>query len=165
MWVHHQIGKTIITGHERRPSEPENIYFVTWGRNTDLIKEFIDDAVVHCMDKENDMISIYELHRWGLGWTKVQKKKPRSFESVILNKDNSKMMCEDIKNFQDSHEWYLEKGIPYRRGYILYGPPGTGKTSFTLAIAGALKMNICYLNLSSGSLNDDTLNRALNDAP
>lgn len=55
--------------------------------------------------------------------------------------------------------------MPYRRGYLLYGPPGTGKTSFTQAIAGALKLNICYLNLSGDTLCDDGLNRALNDAP
>lgn len=48
---------------------------------------------------------------------------------------------------------------------MLYGPPGTGKTSFTQAIAGALKLNICYLNLSGDRLCDDGLNRALNDAP
>ena len=56
-------------------------------------------------------------------------------------------------------------GIPYRRGYLLYGPPGTGKTSFTLAIAGALKLNICYLNLAGERMDDDGLNRALNQAP
>lgn len=61
--------------------------------------------------------------------------------------------------------WYKNKGVPYRRGYLLYGPPGTGKTSFTQAIAGELKLNICYLNLSGGNLCDDGLNRALNDAP
>lgn len=88
------------------------------------------------MDKNNNMVGIYELHRWGLGWTKVQKKRPRSFESVILDKDNSQTMVEDIQNFQNSSDWYMERGIPYRRGYLLYGPPGTGKTSFTLAIAG-----------------------------
>ena len=55
--------------------------------------------------------------------------------------------------------------MPYRRGYLLYGPPGSGKTSFTQAIAGALKLNICYLNLSGGHMDDDDLNRALNDAP
>jgi chaperone BCS1 len=47
----------------------------------------------------------------------------------------------------------------------LHGPPGTGKTSFTTAIAGALKLNICYLNLSNGGMDDDGLNRALNSAP
>lgn len=55
--------------------------------------------------------------------------------------------------------------MPYRRGYLLYGPPGTGKTSFVQAVAGALKLNICYLNLSGGRFDDDGLNRALNDAP
>lgn len=48
---------------------------------------------------------------------------------------------------------------------MFWGPPGTGKTSFICAIAGHLKLNICYLNLSSGNLDDDGLNRALNDAP
>lgn len=111
------------------------------------------------------MVGIYELHRWGLGWTKVQMKRPRPLSSVILDKENAKSMCEDITKFRNSHEWYIGRGIPYRRGYLLYGPPGTGKTSFTLAVAGELKMNICYLNLSSGELNDDSLNRALNDSP
>jgi chaperone BCS1 len=70
-----------------------------------------------------------------------------------------------MKKFQDSAAWYLEKGVPYRRGYLLYGPPGTGKTSFTQAIAGKMNLNICYLNLSGNNLDDDGLNRALNDAP
>ena len=55
--------------------------------------------------------------------------------------------------------------MPYRRGYLLYGPPGTGKTSFTQAVASALNLNICYLNLSGGNLDDDGLNVLLNNAP
>ena len=59
----------------------------------------------------------------------------------------------------------MSKGVPYRRGYLLFGPPGTGKTSFVQAIAGALKLNLCYVNLSNGEMTDDTLNRLLTDAP
>ena len=51
------------------------------------------------------------------------------------------------------------------RGLLLYGPPGNGKTSFTEVIAGELEMNICYLNLSGNMIDDDGLNRALNQAP
>lgn len=165
IWVTHHIGETIIAGWERMPTEQETLTIITWGNDTSIIKDFIDTAVVHCMEKDNNKIGIYELHRWGIGWTKVQSKKPRPLESVVLGRDNSEMLCSDIKKFQDSAEWYLNKGVPYRRGYLLYGPPGTGKTSFTQAIAGALKLNICYLNLSGNNLDDDGLNRALNDAP
>merc|ERR1712195_97546 len=56
-------------------------------------------------------------------------------------------------------------GVPYRRGYLLHGPPGTGKTSFTQAVAGELNLNICYLNLSGGTLADDSVNSLLNEAP
>lgn len=59
----------------------------------------------------------------------------------------------------------MSKGVPYRRGYLLYGPPGTGKTSFVQAVAGACNLNICYLNLSGGNLDDDTLNTLLNNSP
>ena len=59
----------------------------------------------------------------------------------------------------------MSKGVPYRRGYLLYGPPGTGKTSFVQAIAGALKLNLCYVNLSNDEIDDDSLNRLLSEAP
>ena len=59
----------------------------------------------------------------------------------------------------------MSKGVPYRRGYLLFGPPGTGKTSFVQAISGALRLNLCYLNLSSGEISDDVLNRLLSEAP
>jgi chaperone BCS1 len=117
------------------------------------------------MKTDKNAINIYELHHWGIGWTKVQSKKPRPMSSVILDSDLSSMLVQDITKFQNSMEWYLSKGVPYRRGYLLYGPPGTGKTSFTQAIAGLMNLNICYLNLSGDRLDDDSLNRALNEAP
>ena len=56
----------------------------------------------HCNEKDKEKISIYELHRWGNFWTKVQMKKPRPIESVILDKNNAQMLCDDIKVFQNS---------------------------------------------------------------
>lgn len=82
-----------------------------------------------------------------------------------MDTEISQNLIDDIKHFTVSQEWYRKKGIPYRRGYLLHGPPGTGKTSFVQAIAGALNLNICYLNLSGNRFNDDMLNRALNIAP
>lgn len=111
------------------------------------------------------MISIYELHHWGLGFHKVASKRPRSIESVVLDRDVSEMIVDDVRYFQNNAQWYMDKGVPYRRGYLLYGPPGTGKTSFINAIAGELSLNICYLNIGNDHIDDDGLMRALNDAP
>jgi mitochondrial chaperone BCS1 len=86
-------------------------------------------------------------------------------ESVVLDADLKETIVNDIKNFYSSYKWYEEKGVPYRRGYLLHGPPGTGKTSFTCAVAGALNLNICYLNLASDEIDDDSLNSALNESP
>ena len=44
---------------------------------------------------------------------------------VILDKGIAESIKSDILEFLQSSKWYRERGIPYRRGYLLYGPPGT----------------------------------------
>lgn len=34
----------------------------------------------------------------------------------------------DVREFLGAEAWYINAGIPYRRGYLLHGPPGTGKS-------------------------------------
>ena len=86
-------------------------------------------------------------------------------DSVVLDDGVAQGIIDDIRQFEKSEDWYKKKGIPYRRGYLLHGPPGTGKTSLTQAIAGALGYNICYVNLSGEHMDDDSLNRLLNNSP
>jgi mitochondrial chaperone BCS1 len=105
------------------------------------------------------------VHRWGIGWEKCQSKRPRTLDSVVLDSNIANEIIEDIDKFLNSGDWYISKGVPYRRGYLLYGPPGTGKTSFVQAIASQMNLNICYLNLSGGNMDDDGLNSMLNCSP
>ena len=44
----------------------------------------------------------------------------------------------DLHEFVNSAQWYIDRGIPYRRGYLLHGVPGCGKSSIVAAIAGEL---------------------------
>jgi len=131
IWITFKEGKIITLGKNRTPTIPSKVNLKTWGTDCSTIKSFIAAAVDHCIEKENDTIGIYELKPWGNGWRKAQTKKPRSMASVILDQDLSKRLIEDISHFQKSPHWYKDKGVPYRRGYLLFGPPGTGKTSFT----------------------------------
>jgi len=92
-------------------------------------------------------------------------KNKRPLKSVVLNSGMSEKITADVQEFLKNPKWYADRGIPYRRGYLLYGPPGCGKSSFITALAGHLDMGICLLNLSDRSLTDDRLNHLLSVAP
>ena len=70
-------------------------------------------------------------------------------ESIVLEASVKDMIVADCKDFISSEEWYAERGIPYRRGYLLYGVPGSGKTSLIHALAGELGLDIYALSLSA----------------
>ena len=99
-------------------------------------------------------------------WEKFgEPRRKRPIESVILDKGVKERVISDVKGFLGSAKWYYDRGIPYRRGYLLYGPPGSGKSSFIRALAGELDYNIAMLNLSERGLTDDRLNHLLTIIP
>ncbi|KAK5046350.1 hypothetical protein LTR84_008494 [Exophiala bonariae] len=103
---------------------------------------------------------------WGTKWDKFgNPRSKRPLDSVILDKGVKERIVNDVQDFFSSSKWYYERGIPYRRGYLLYGPPGTGKSSFIQALAGHLNYDIAMLNLSERGLTDDRLNHLLTVIP
>jgi hypothetical protein len=60
----------------------------------------------------------------------------------------------EIELWRKSRSWYQEKGIPWKRGWLLYGPPGTGKTALARAFAEDLNMPIYVFNLAEMSNHD-----------
>ncbi|KAI9678758.1 MAG: hypothetical protein M1817_005815 [Caeruleum heppii] len=103
---------------------------------------------------------------WGTEWRPFgQPRRKRPLDSVILDHGIKERIVEDVQDFLQSGQWYLDRGIPYRRGYLLHGPPGSGKSSFIQALAGSLDYNISLLNLSERGLTDDRLNHLLTNIP
>lgn len=101
-----------------------------------------------------------------ISWEKFgEPRRKRPLESVILDKGVKERIISDVKGFLGSAKWYYDRGIPYRRGYLLHGPPGSGKSSFIRALAGELDYNIAMLNLSERGLTDDRLNHLLTIIP
>ena len=75
------------------------------------------------------------------GWLVCYSKRPRKkrpINSVILDQGISDKILNDVKDFIHNPQWYFDRGIPYRRGYLLYGPPGCGKSSYITALAGII---------------------------
>ncbi|KAK7054724.1 Complex III assembly protein translocase and chaperone [Paramarasmius palmivorus] len=103
---------------------------------------------------------------WGIEWRPFgQPRRKRPLNSVVLEPGVGEKIEHDLQTFLNRRQWYAERGIPYRRGYLLHGPPGSGKSSFIQALAGSFNYDICLLNLSERGLGDDKLNHLLSNVP
>ena len=60
----------------------------------------------------------------------MRRKLRRPLDSIILEKGVMESVLEDAREFIEMEDWYIEAGIPHRRGYLLHGPPGTGKSEY-----------------------------------
>lgn len=162
-WIEREIGDgpAAATGHQRKAGPPlETLWIYTLGRSQDLIRDMVEE--VKTAIDQTDLTPIY-LWR-GSYWAKLAGKKLRSLATVVLQDGIQEAFIRDIDHFFESRPYYEERGIPWRRGYLVSGPPGTGKTSFVLALAAHFKRTICVLNLGSVR-SDDMLFSAMLDAP
>lgn len=111
--------------------------------------------------------------------------------SIIIDEDTKNLLLEDCKDFLDSEEWYGQRDIPWRRGWLFYGTssgsfvsyevlprsnidlslcriigaPGCGKTSTINALAGELGLHIYVVPLSKPGMNDASLSALINAVP
>ncbi|KAI9251581.1 P-loop containing nucleoside triphosphate hydrolase protein [Sporodiniella umbellata] len=128
-----------------------------------IIQEWVDDY----HDKRNGKLTIHKCMptRYdGYEWTSVGSKELRPFDSVVLKEGQKELILKDIQRFRQRESWYANRGIPYRRGYLLFGPPGTGKTSLVQSVASKVNMNVAIISLS-GAMNDENLSILINEIP
>jgi len=151
----------------KRDERHESLSISTFGRSTDILKDLAGEAMRFALNLECGKTLIFTASRSGeeFSWTKSKTKTRRPFHSVFLDSDLAEELYGDAKEFLDSKDWYEDRGIPHRRGWLLYGPPGCGKSSFVRALASRLDLAICILSLSTERLDDDNLNRLLEATP
>lgn len=142
----------------------ETLTLTCWGNTRNLLKQLMEEAKERYNHKDEGKTIIFTANNGS--WQRFGLPRPvRPLSSVILPKGLSEKLVADAHEFLKSSSWYAERGIPYRRGYLLYGPPGTGKTSFVTALAGHLGMSICVVNLNNPDLSDEELVYLLNRTP
>ncbi|KAG5361210.1 Mitochondrial chaperone BCS1 [Yarrowia sp. C11] len=142
----------------------ETITLTTLYRDRYVFQELLAEAQQRAQKMQAGKTVIYT--SFGPEWRPFgQPRRKRELDSVILDKGVSEEIVSDVNDFLKNSQWYHDRGIPYRRGYLLYGPPGSGKSSFIQALAGELDYNICILNLAEATLTDDRLNHLMNHVP
>ncbi|KAJ5736016.1 uncharacterized protein N7483_001141 [Penicillium malachiteum] len=142
----------------------ETITLTTLYSHRHIFEDLFTEAHAYAAKSHEGKTTIY--NSWGTEWKPFgNPRRKRPLESVVLAEGVKERIVKDVQDFISSASWYNDRGIPYRRGYLLYGPPGTGKSSFIQALAGELDYDIAILNLSERGLTDDRLNHLLTIVP
>ncbi|KAK0716738.1 P-loop containing nucleoside triphosphate hydrolase protein, partial [Lasiosphaeria miniovina] len=128
-----------------------------------VLKQFFD----HCRDEylklTENKTTVFE-HQEGK-WKRTKLRSIRPLSTVVMKEEEKKELVEDIEGFLGSgaRMWHANRGIPYRRRYLLYGPPGTGKSSLCLSIAGRFDLDVYVLNISD--IDARAMNMLLTELP
>ncbi|XP_019873977.2 mitochondrial chaperone BCS1 [Aethina tumida] len=142
----------------------ETVQLTAFGTNKSIYFNILEEARQMALKQHEGKTIMYSA--MGSEWRQFgHPRRKRPLSSVVLDDGISDKILTDCQEFINNPSWYSDRGIPYRRGYLLYGPPGCGKSSYITALAGELGFSICVLNLSERGLSDDRLNHLLSVAP
>ncbi|KAF8891436.1 P-loop containing nucleoside triphosphate hydrolase protein [Mucidula mucida] len=134
-------------------------------RNNDIFKKLVLEAKREYEKDSENRVGIYLADASYPRWQYNGARQKRPMSSIVLQPGVKDMLLADCIDFLQSEEWYAERGIPFRRGYLLYGVPGSGKTSLIHSLAGALGLDIFVLSLSSKGMSDNTLTALMGGVP
>ncbi|KZP26468.1 P-loop containing nucleoside triphosphate hydrolase protein [Athelia psychrophila] len=151
-------------GRKQDGSNCEMLSISVVARNNTILKQLVLQAKKEYEAEAVHRIQIYFADSHG-GWRWTDSRHKRPISSIVLNPGVKEMLLNDTKDFLKSEKWYADRGIPFRRGYLLHGVPGSGKSSLIHAIAGELMLDIYTLSLSSSWISDGTLTTLMSRVP
>lgn len=107
----------------------EAVRLTYYGRSPQVLKAVLDDVVLRSNLRDQGKTVVYQAILGPHGqnrWDRCMSRPNRSISTVILEEDQKSRVVEDIEEYllPATVKWYANRGLPYRRGYLLYGPPG-----------------------------------------
>lgn len=133
----------------------ETLQITLVGRNRQIAFGFIEKCRIAAHPIQEKRLTLYK-DNYG-SWNEYSDRGYRDPDTIILDKGLMESVSSDLEDFLKSREWYEKRGIPYKRGYLFDGPPGNGKTSAIISLASKFKYDVCLINMSKKTLNDDEL--------
>ncbi|KAI0686404.1 P-loop containing nucleoside triphosphate hydrolase protein [Cytidiella melzeri] len=142
----------------------EVLRFDILARDQSVMRDLLLEAKRVYREAQAHLVSVYVSETAG-NWRHVASRSKRPLKSIVLDPGMKDLLLNDAKDFLDSADWYAERGIPFRRGYLLYGAPGSGKTSMIHSLAGELGLDVYIISLSRAGLDDTSLSALIAELP
>ncbi|KAH8898944.1 P-loop containing nucleoside triphosphate hydrolase protein [Thozetella sp. PMI_491] len=135
------------------PDGDEPLLITCLSRSVDPIKRFLQKCRDFADQQREKFITVraHKSQYHDENWDTTILRPLRPLETVHFDEQVKADLVADIQNYLDpvTRSFYTQRGIPYRRGYLLHGPPGTGKTSLSLALAGYFGLELYLLHIPS----------------
>ncbi|KAL9129232.1 MAG: hypothetical protein Q9217_002273 [Psora testacea] len=151
----------------------EHVTLTCLGRSNEPVKMLIREARDFYLNKQKTCTTVRrplpkeQRSRGHGGWTRAATRPSRPMDTVVLDHELKHRVLNDINEYLHpaTPRWYSNRGIPYRRGYLLHGPPGTGKSSLAWAIAGVFGLDIYCISLVDPNLTEEELGMLFTTLP
>lgn len=82
-------------------------------------------------------------------WEIYDKIPPRASDTIEMQTAEKELIINTAVSFFESKSWYLQKSVPWTKGFCFVGPPGTGKTSMIRILGTKCRKNIYKMQMSS----------------
>ncbi|KAG8756830.1 hypothetical protein FRC11_004979 [Ceratobasidium sp. 423] len=170
-WIRYKSGvlrvrrvRTTVDNGSGPTYDIDRITITLFSFSQTALQELIEEAAQEhrALDRAKTQIYVGDQHG---DWKRLGSKQHRTFGSVVLEPEVKRRLLEDATEFLKNESWYAERGIPYRRGYLLYGIPGSGKSSSIHALASELRLDIYVVPLSLKGIDDTALADLITNTP
>ena len=122
------------------------LHISAFGRSRTLLSQFIQEAQQSYQASATGKLQVYQpakdqqnSYSDGDDWKLSLSRPKRPLDSVILPAGVKEKLVYDVREFMAEKRFYMDRGVPYRRGWLFYGVPGGGKTSLSESCACILR--------------------------
>ena len=137
-------GRFYVT---RRSGHRNEVYSNSGHGNHSKSSETVEEAVVSDSDEGSDRL--LGQRPVGCDPDDIGYRRRKENGDVYILSDDLTESIEEARFWLESKDWFLSRGIPWKRGWNLYGAPGTGKTAFVRYLAKYLDLPIIIFDLST----------------